>query len=135
MTTITLTKIGTILATSAILTLPIVTASNAEITIDGGHKLSVCVLDGGLAVSNGKFRSCWNPVTDETTDCAKSGDGGHDQCVTEPVTEERPTRGKHIKSVANGGDAMIMQSDTNTTVGTPTKPLVGKMVIRNVTRK
>lgn len=130
-----LSKISTILATSVVLTLPIMTASNAEISFDDGHSLTICVLDGGNITNNGTTRTCTNPATNAVTECDNSKNGDVDACSTDDGKAEGPTRGKHIKSVANSGDTMIMQPDTNTTVGTRTKSLGSKMTIRNAKRK
>ncbi len=131
-----LSKISTILVTSAMLTLPAVTASNAggngsdgadEVTVDGGHMLSVCFLDGGEVntAPNGD-NSCWNPVTDKITTCS-GPNGSPDACWT----EGRPTGGKFDKPIlTGGGGTMVMPPDTNTTVGSSKTPLKGRLIMR-----
>ncbi len=130
MTSITLkafSNITTVLVTSALLSLPSVTALHAsEVTFDDGHKLSVCVMDGGVVVNSGGVTSCWNPVTDEITDCDNSQRGEPDGCYTEPVTPIRDRGGNMTKPVLNT-DLMIMQPDTNSTVGAGAKPAGGKL--------
>jgi len=134
-----LRKISTILVTSAMLTLPIVTASNAggngsddsdPIIVDGGHMLGVCFLDGGEVntAANGD-NSCWNPVTDKITTCS-GPNGSPDACYT----EGRPTGGRLNKPVLRSGGTMVMPPDTNTTVGSGMNPLNGKLIMRNVVR-
>lgn len=129
-----ISKISTVLVTSALLSLPSVTTAQAsEVTFDDGHKLSVCVMDGGLIVNSGGVTSCWNPVTDEVTDCDNSQRGEPDGCYTEPVTP-RVTRGGKLTLPVSSSNVMIMQPDTNTTVGTGAKPARGKSVRRVLKR-
>jgi len=137
MTIKALRKTSIIFATSIMLTIPTVTASHAggnsggsEVTVDGGHMLSVCVLDGGTVTTaaNGD-NHCKNPKTGKTTDCS-GPNGSPNACWT----EGRPIHGKLIKPVLSGG-TMIMLPDTNTTVGTGAKPLARKLIRRNVIRK
>lgn len=129
-----LSKITAVLATSALLSLPNVTSVQAkEVTFDDGHLLSVCVMDGGVVVNSGGVTSCWNPVTDEITDCDNSQRGEPDGCYTEPVTSIRDRGGKLDKSVLST-DVMIMQPDTNSTVGTRAKPAGGKLSRRVIKR-
>lgn len=45
----------------------------------------------------------------------------------------RPAAGTLSKPAVNGG-SMIVQPDTNTTIGTPAKPIVRKSIIQNLKR-
>ena len=128
-----LSKISTTLVTSAMLTFPTVKASHAELTFDGGHNLAVCVVDGGDIVNNGKTRTCTNPVTQEVTECDNSAVGEDDSCSTEPVKKGHPTGGRLTKPVLKPG-TMIMPPDTNTTIGTPAKPIARGSIMQKLIR-
>ncbi|GEM_PF-3534407 len=132
-----LNKISTILVTSAMLTLPTVTASNAggnssgSVIVDGGHMLSVCLLDGGNVITSPNGDNyCYNPKTGKTTECS-GPNGSADACWT----EGHPTGGKFRKPVlVGGGGTMVMPRDTNTTFGSGMNPLNGKLFMRNMIR-
>lgn len=102
-------------------------------TFDGGAKLEKCANDGGVVVVTADESLCWNPATDETTECDDNKAGEVDNCVTEPVTEEHLS-GRLNKAAIDAG-TMVQQPDTNTTVGTRTKPLSRKITIQNMIRK
>ncbi len=129
-----LSNASAILVTGAMLTIPTATVSHAggngsdPMIVDGGHMLGVCFLDGGkVTTSSNGDNHCHNPKTGKTTECS-GPNGSPDACWT----EGRPTGKRFSKPVLQSGGTMIMQPDTNTTVGTGAKPLGATLIMRNV---